>query len=170
MNPRNDGSWVRKVSLMALLGVVFIVLAGPIAVVLGLALVGYMACGLCRLIVRGGPVTFQGVTEGAAAFSRKLLNAIGWVGERVGSAFGFVARLATRLVRGVFGLGALTIRLALAGVLGGLLGAAVWSLFSFDAPTIIAGGLFGAIVGSVAGLDGGRSKKGIVKQPAQSQA
>jgi hypothetical protein len=156
--------------LMALVGLGVVTLAGPIAVVLGLALVGYLTYGLCRLIVLGGPVSFRVVTEEAAHVSRKVVSAIGWVGERVVAALGFVAGLGGRLVRGVIGLGALTLRLATGGVLGGLLGAIVWSFFSFDAVTIIAGGIFGAIVGTVAGL-GSRSKQAlVVRQSAQSRA
>ncbi len=166
MHPQNGSGWVRKVLLMALLGVGAILLAGPIALVLGLALVGYLAYGVGRLILRGSPVDFQSVAARAADFSRKLLGGVGWVGGRVAGAFGLLAGLAARLVRGVFGLGTLAIRLGVSSAFGGLLGAAVWSLFSFDAATLVAGGVFGAIVGAVAGLPGRRSNKVVaVNQP-----
>src|SRR5262245_27860742 len=97
MHPENNSGWVRKVLGMALLGLVVVVFAGPIAAILGLALVGYLAFGAFRLLA-GGTGTFRTVIEGAGNFSRKLLNGIGWLGERVGHAVASVAGLGTRLV------------------------------------------------------------------------
>lgn len=169
MHPQSGG-WVGKVLLMALLGLGVIVFAGPLAVVLGFAVVGFLVYSTFQLIAKGGPVTAKAVAEGAIDGGKKLAGGVGWVGRKLTGAVGFILGLGLKLVRGVFGLGALTVRLALGGTLGGLLGIATWSFFSFDPVTLAAGGIFGAIAGMTASVTGGRKKEVVVAyQPAQGR-
>lgn len=166
--PMTIGLLIRRVLALTLLGFLVITLSGPLAVLIGFALVGWIVYSIYLMLVhQKAPASLRPVFHGIRQATAKVFRLVRWPVAKLWQGARGVTGITMGTLQAVYSIGCETMSGA---ILGAALGVLVGVPMSLDHFSVATGGVGGALFGFYLGWQHRRTQKRLQAKQKELEA